>query len=121
MLKKSAKFSGVPGPLVVIVMDGVGLSDRREGNAVALANTPNLDMLMANYPNSAIKAHGVAVGLPSDDDMGNSEVGHNALGAGQIYNQGAKLVNAAIQTGSLFKGETWKRLVGNCVKNNSTL
>lgn len=121
MLKKSEKFNGVQGPLVVIVMDGVGLSDNKEGNAVALANKPNLDMLMANYPNTAIKTHGVAVGLPSDDDMGNSEVGHNALGSGQIYNQGAKLVNAAIQTGSMFKGETWKLLVSNCVKNNSTL
>lgn len=121
MLKKSAKFSGMQGPLAVIVMDGVGLSDHREGNAVALANTPNLDRLMANYPNTAIKAHGLAVGLPSDEDMGNSEVGHNALGSGQIYNQGAKLVNAAIQTGSLFRGETWKRLIGNCVRNHSTL
>jgi 2,3-bisphosphoglycerate-independent phosphoglycerate mutase len=121
MLKKSEKFDGVQGPLVVIIMDGVGLSDHREGNAVALANKPNLDLLMAHYPNTAIKAHGEAVGLPSDDDMGNSEVGHNALGSGQIYNQGAKLVNAAIRTGSLFKDETWKLLIRNCVKNNSTL
>jgi len=121
MLKKSSKFNGVQGPLVVIVMDGVGLSDNREGNAVALANKPELDMLMAKYPNTAIKAHGVAVGLPSDEDMGNSEVGHNALGSGQIYSQGAKLVNAAIKTGDMYKGDTWKLLVSNCIKNDSTM
>ena len=84
-------------PLVLVVMDGVGLTDKDNGNAVKHAYTPNLDALMATCPNTKIKAHGTAVGLPSDADMGNSEVGHNALGCGQIYSQGAKLVNESIE------------------------
>lgn len=121
MLKKSSRFEEVQGPLVLIVMDGVGLSDNKEGNAVALANAPTLKMLMAKYPNTAIKAHGVAVGLPSDEDMGNSEVGHNALGSGQIFNQGAKLVFQAIETKSIFRGKTWNLLKNNCVEHDSTM
>ncbi|MCL2669057.1 MAG: 2,3-bisphosphoglycerate-independent phosphoglycerate mutase, partial [Syntrophaceae bacterium] len=121
MLNKSSKFSRAEGPLLLVVMDGVGLSAHREGNAVTLANTSTLDRLFAHYPNRTLKAHGLAVGLPSDEDMGNSEVGHNALGSGQIYNQGAKLVNDAIQAGRIFEGETWKLLVANCIKNKSTL
>ena len=77
-LKKSEKFSGVKGPLLTIVMDGVGIAPDNGANAVAAAHTPTLDYLMANYPMLKIRAHGTAVGLPSDDDMGNSEVGHNA-------------------------------------------
>ncbi|MFI3284063.1 MAG: 2,3-bisphosphoglycerate-independent phosphoglycerate mutase [Erysipelotrichaceae bacterium] len=99
-------------PVVLVVMDGVGLTDKVDGNAVTNAYTPNLDKLMATCPNVAIKAHGLAVGLPSDDDMGNSEVGHNALGCGQVYSQGAKLVNESIASGSIYTSETWKELVG---------
>lgn len=101
-------------PVVLVVMDGVGISDNTLGNAVKNAYTPTLDGLMATCPNTAIKAHGLAVGLPSDGDMGNSEVGHNALGCGQIYSQGAKLVNESIETGDIFETETWKALVDNC-------
>ncbi|AMC93207.1 2,3-bisphosphoglycerate-independent phosphoglycerate mutase [Erysipelothrix larvae] len=97
-------------PVVLVVMDGVGLSSTVEGNAVLQAKTPTLDKLMAECPNITLKAHGHAVGLPTDDDMGNSEVGHNALGAGQIYSQGAKLVNESIEDGSLFESKTWKWL-----------
>ena len=100
-------------PIVLVVMDGIGLSDNLKGNAVANAYTPQLDHLMEKQPWCAIKAHGVAVGLPSDDDMGNSEVGHNALGCGQIYSQGAKLVNESIAKGTIFESETWKELVAN--------
>jgi len=107
--------------VVLIVMDGIGLSDNTLGNAVANANTPTLDGLMAQCAHTSLKAHGMAVGLPSDDDMGNSEVGHNALGCGQVYSQGAKLVNNSIETGAMYKSETWKLLVENAVKNNSTL
>ena len=113
-LKKSANFKGVQGPLVTIVMDGVGIAPENEGNAVYLASTPTLDMLMKNYPVVALKAHGTAVGLPSDDDMGNSEVGHNALGAGQVFAQGAKLVSNSIESGKMFNSETWKKLVASC-------
>ncbi|PWM45878.1 MAG: 2,3-bisphosphoglycerate-independent phosphoglycerate mutase [Clostridiales bacterium] len=107
--------------VVLIVMDGIGQNTSEYGNAVKAARTPTLDMLMDNYPNTFIKAHGTAVGLPSDEDMGNSEVGHNALGCGQVYSQGAKLVNESIETGAMFKSETWQELTGNCKNNNSTL
>ncbi|MEG2909513.1 MAG: 2,3-bisphosphoglycerate-independent phosphoglycerate mutase [Erysipelotrichaceae bacterium] len=103
-------------PVVLVVMDGVGLSANKLGNAVENAYTPTLDHLLADYPNTSINAHGLAVGLPSDDDMGNSEVGHNALGCGQIYAQGAKLVNESIETGDIFQSETWHALVNNCKK-----
>ncbi len=121
MLVKSKRFTGVEGPLVVVVMDGIALSQNTVGNAVAQAYTPTLDYLMANYPWLRLKAHGTAVGLPSDDDMGNSEVGHNAIGAGQVYSQGAKLVSEAIANGSLFNGKAWKEVTENCRANNSVL
>lgn len=101
-------------PVVLVVMDGVGISDSEFGNAVKKAYTPTLDNLWENCPHTEIKAHGLAVGLPSDEDMGNSEVGHNALGCGQIYSQGAKLVNESIESGDIFTSETWKKLVENC-------
>ena len=120
-LNKSTKFEGVKGPLLTIVMDGVGLAPDNGANAVAAAHTPTLDRLMKDYPMVAIKAHGTAVGLPSDDDMGNSEVGHNALGSGQVFAQGAKLVSQSIETGKIFSSETWQTIVGGVKTNNSTL
>ena len=98
-------------PVILVVMDGVGESSEELGNMVMKATTPTLDALKANDPFRIIKAHGTAVGLPSDDDMGNSEVGHNALGCGQIYSQGAKLVNESIESGKIYASETWKNLV----------
>ncbi len=100
-------------PIVLVIMDGVGKGDGGAGDAVALAKTPTLDNLMATCPNTYLKAHGTAVGLPSDDDMGNSEVGHNALGCGQVYSQGAKLVGESIENGTLFQSKTWTDLVEN--------
>nr|MBE6545268.1 2,3-bisphosphoglycerate-independent phosphoglycerate mutase [Oscillospiraceae bacterium] len=120
-LNKSTKFEGVKGPLLTIVMDGVGIAPDNGANAVAAAHTPTLDRLMKSYPTVAIKAHGTAVGLPSDDDMGNSEVGHNALGSGQVFAQGAKLVSQSIESGKLFTSETWQTLIGGVKNNNSTL
>ncbi len=120
-LKKSTKFKGVEGPLLTIVMDGVGLAPDNGANAVAAAHTPTLDMLMSKYPMLAIKAHGTAVGLPSDDDMGNSEVGHNALGSGQVFAQGAKLVSQSIESGKIFTSDTWHALISNVKSNASTL
>lgn len=105
-------------PIVLVIMDGVGRGDGGSGDAVKLANTPNLDRLFATCPYTWLKAHGTAVGLPSDEDMGNSEVGHNALGCGQVYSQGAKLVEESIENGTLFQSETWKHLVANCVDND---
>lgn len=108
-------------PVLLVVMDGVGFSKTGLGDAVSLANTPTLDYLLANYPNVKLKAHGTAVGLPSDDDMGNSEVGHNALGCGQVYSQGAKLVNESIESGKMYESKAWKEVVENVVNNDSTL
>ena len=119
-LKKST-FEGVKGPVLTIVMDGVGIAPAIESNAVAAAYTPTLDMLMEKYPTVKLKAHGTAVGLPSDDDMGNSEVGHNALGAGQVFAQGAKLVSQSIESGKMFANNTWRELITNVLNNNSTL
>ncbi|MCK4413251.1 MAG: 2,3-bisphosphoglycerate-independent phosphoglycerate mutase [Candidatus Eisenbacteria sp.] len=120
-LKSHNRFTPRPAPLLIVVMDGIGLGPGDEGDAVALARTPVLDWLRANCPWIRLKAHGTAVGLPSDKDMGNSEVGHNALGAGRVFDQGAKLVNAAIESGSLFEGETWKNLIARCRDGQSAL
>ena len=100
-------------PIVLVIMDGVGKGDGGSGDAVTVAKTPTLDHLLATCPHTYLKAHGTAVGLPSDEDMGNSEVGHNALGCGQVYSQGAKLVGESIENGKLFASETWKDLVAN--------
>lgn len=101
-------------PVVLVIMDGIGVSTYEYGNAVIAARTPTLDALMNEGLHTTLKAHGTAVGLPSDDDMGNSEVGHNALGSGQVYSQGAKLVNESIAAGSMFASQTWRGLIENC-------
>jgi len=108
-------------PIVLVIMDGIGINEDEYGNAVKAASKPTLDMLMSHSPYAVIKAHGTAVGLPSDEDMGNSEVGHNALGCGQVYSQGAKLVNESIGNGKMYSSETWRKVVGNCAANGSAL
>ena len=118
-LEKTA-FAGVQGPVLTIVMDGVGLTAEGETNAVSRAYMPNLKRIMASYPTVKLKAHGTAVGLPSDDDMGNSEVGHNALGSGQVFAQGAKLVSQSIESGKMFASSAWKEIVAN-VQDSGTL
>ena len=108
-------------PIVLVIMDGVGRGDGGSGDAVKLAKTPTLDMLLEHYPHTWLKAHGTAVGLPTDDDMGNSEVGHNALGCGQVYSQGAKLVEESIASGQLFQSKTWTDLISNCLSQDKAL
>ena len=108
-------------PVLTVVMDGVGIAPAGEANAVSLARTPNLDRLMKDYPMISLKAHGTAVGLPSDDDMGNSEVGHNALGSGQVFAQGAKLVSQSIESGKIFASETWALLTNGVKASNGAL
>lgn len=110
-----------PGPVVLVVLDGVGISENKDGNAVAAANMPVFNSLMKSKFFRLLKAHGTAVGMPSDDDMGNSEVGHNALGAGRIFAQGAKRVNQAIADGSIYQSETWKKLIDQAKTHNSVL
>jgi 2,3-bisphosphoglycerate-independent phosphoglycerate mutase len=120
-LEKNADNKGRRGPVVLLIMDGVGYGKYADGDAVRAACTPVLDKLRAVCPNTSLKAHGTAVGLPCDDDMGNSEVGHNAIGCGRVLDQGAKLVGEAISSGRLFEGKAWRELSENCVKNNSVL
>lgn len=120
-LLKFKDFSGIKGPVVTIVLDGIGVSSSTVGNAVRNAYTPTLDRLFALYPNTTLKAHGVAVGMPSDEDMGNSEVGHNAIGSGQVYNQGAALVAGAIASGAIFDGQSWREITENVRNHHSTL
>lgn len=118
-LKKLKNFHGRTGPLLLIIMDGVGIGKKYDGNAVYKANTPVLDNLFQSKLYTQLKAHGSAVGLPSDDDMGNSEVGHNAIGAGRVFAQGAKLVNASIKSGEIFKSDIWKNVVGQGHKDRT--
>mgnify|MGYP006277252731 CR=1 FL=1 len=120
-LKKSQSFSKRPGPVVLAILDGVGYGKHEEGDAVRSACTPTLDMLHQTCPNTKLKAHGTAVGLPSDGDMGNSEVGHNAIGAGRVFEQGARLVNSSIESGAMFAGKAWQELTSNCRDNDSAL
>ena len=111
MLQKLSAFSGVQGPIVVVVMDGYGIPRQSVGSAIEAARKPTLERLFAQYPNIVLRAHGTAVGMPSDDDMGNSEVGHNAIGAGQVYAQGAALVAGAIADGAIWRGDAWQQIV----------
>lgn len=119
-LKKNPNFNKRRGPVVLMIMDGVGIGKYKEGDAVLDSPTPFLHKLMATMPCIQLKAHGTAVGLPSDEDMGNSEVGHNAIGCGRVFAQGAKLVSEAISSGKMFEGETWKQVVAQ-VKGGTTL
>lgn len=110
-LKKLTNFEPRKGPVLLVVMDGVGFGKRDESDGVFLAKTPNLDKILELPNKTRLKAHGTAVGLPTDDDMGNSEVGHNALGAGRIFDQGAKLVDKSIKSGEIFKTENWNKII----------
>ncbi len=120
LIKKKA-FKGRKGPLLLIIMDGVGFGKYKEGDGFAAATTEVLDELMETSPWVKLKAHGTAVGLPSDADMGNSEVGHNAIGCGRVFDQGAKLVEKSIATGAMFEGAVWKKLVSNVKQSGGTL
>jgi 2,3-bisphosphoglycerate-independent phosphoglycerate mutase len=120
-LKPLSNYKAPKGPVVLVIMDGVGVGKYEEGDYVRAATTPNMKWLQANSVYTTLKAHGTAVGMPSDEDMGNSEIGHNAIGCGRVFDQGASLVNKAIASRSLFEGATWKELVQNCLEHNSAL
>ena len=109
-LNRLTSFHGRKGPLLFIIMDGMGLGRMDESNALFTAHTPALDRLFSSRFFWRLQAHGTAVGLPTDKDMGNSEVGHNALGAGRVFDQGALLVNRAIETGRIYESETWNAI-----------
>ncbi|KAJ6844256.1 2,3-bisphosphoglycerate-independent phosphoglycerate mutase [Iris pallida] len=93
--------------IAVVVLDGWGEANPDKYNCIHVADTPTMDSLKKGAPDRwrLVRAHGTAVGLPTEDDMGNSEVGHNALGAGRIYAQGAKLVDLALASGKIYEGE----------------
>ena len=120
-LEKSTSFSTPRGPVVLAIMDGTGIGKYAEGDFVASAFKPNWEWLKKNALYTELKAHGTAVGMPSDEDMGNSEVGHNAIGAGRVFSQGASLVENAINSRALFEGATWKELIANAQQNQSQL
>lgn len=107
------------GPVMVCILDGWGVNVEDQYNAVFSAETPCTDALRA-VPGRyrSVKAHGTAVGLPSDADMGNSEVGHNALGSGQVVDQGARLVDIALETGKMYEGAGWK-LISEAFPSNT--
>lgn len=120
-LAKNPNWKGRRGPVVLVIMDGVGYGKYEEGDAVKASRMKYLDWFTKNCPHTQLKAHGTAVGLPTDDDMGNSEVGHNAMGCGRVFAQGAKLVAESIKSGLMYDGETWKKLIKNVKDKNSSL
>ncbi len=120
-LSRNEKIPQPEGPVVLIIMDGVGIGNGDAGDMVAKATTPNLDWLAENSLAIQLKAHGRAVGMPSDSDMGNSEVGHNAIGAGRVFDQGALLVKNAIDSGAMFTGDNWKHLVAGAKDDDGAL
>ena len=120
-LERNKNWKGRRGPVVLVIMDGVGYGKYADGDAVKASRMANLDWLTANSPHTQLKAHGTAVGLPSDADMGNSEVGHNAMGCGRVFAQGAKLVSGAIASGAMFEGATWKKLIANVKASGGAL
>ena len=107
-------------PTVLMILDGYGLNEKKEANAVAMANTPVMDKLMAEYPFVKGNASGMAVGLP-EGQMGNSEVGHLNMGAGRIVYQELTRITKEIQDGDFFKNEALLKAVKNCKENNSDL
>jgi len=120
-LKRNPLWKGRRGPVVLLIMDGVGYGKYKEGDAVAGARMDAFNRLRAECPATALAAHGRAVGLPSDEDMGNSEVGHNAMGCGRVVAQGAALIQNALQSGSIWTGAAWKKLTGNIRAGGGTL
>ena len=105
---------------MLVIMDGVGLNENEMGNAVKLANTPNLDKLMAKYPNATLDASGEAVGLPQGQ-MGNSEVGHMSIGAGRVIYQDLMVITKKIESGEFFKNPALLEAIENVKRNNSKL
>ncbi|KAM7257700.1 hypothetical protein ACFE04_013441 [Oxalis oulophora] len=106
--------------IAVVVLDGWGEANPDQYNCIHVAETPSMDSLKKGAPKTwrLVRAHGTAVGLPTEDDMGNSEVGHNALGAGRIYAQGAKLVDLALASGKIYDGEGFN-YIKECFDKNT--
>src|SRR5260221_11307636 len=112
--------AGRPRPFVLIVMDGWGINPRKEGNAIALARTSNIDKLAGQWPHTAVKTSGEAVGLP-EGQMGNSEVGHQNIGAGKRVLRGYTRVNETIKDGPFFQNPPLLKAIEHVKKNSSRL
>ena len=108
------------GLIMLMILDGFGETNHVEGNAIKEANTPNIDYLLKNYPNTLINASGEAVGLP-EGQMGNSEVGHTNIGAGRIVYQELTRITKSIEDGSFNEIKELNDAIDNCVKNNTNL
>ena len=109
-----------PRPFVLIIMDGWGINPRKEGNAIALAHTPNIDALAQKWPHTAVRTSGAAVGLP-DGQMGNSEVGHQNIGAGKRVLQDYTRVSESIQDGSFFQNPALLKAIAHVKSHSSQL
>lgn len=107
-------------PVMLMILDGFGIAEKSEGNAVALANKPNFDRLLKEYPNTQLQASGMAVGLP-EGQMGNSEVGHLNIGAGRIVYQELTRITKAIEDGDFFENEALMKAMKNAKENNASL
>lgn len=123
-LKKSPQYQGVQGPLLLIILDGIGLyrgsAEGYPGNAFEQAHPQTLlRFIQHSKISTKLKAHGTAVGMPTDADQGNSEVGHNALGAGRVFSQGAKLVDEAIASRRIFQSSAWREIIENARTNKN--
>lgn len=112
-------FPRQDGATLLVIMDGVGIAPPGPANAVSLARTPALDSLMESRLYAQLHAHGTHVGLPSDNEMGNSEVGHNTLGGGRVFAQGAKLVLRAFADGAIFRGDVWREVESRGARGGS--
>ena len=108
------------GPILLVILDGVGLRQNRYGNAVLQAHTEFIDQLFEKYPWVSLEASGEAVGILKGQ-MGNSEVGHNALGAGQIIKQGIAKIEDDFQTGAIWQSVAWRGAIANVKEHSSTL
>ena len=106
--------------VLLCILDGVGISDRKEGNAFYNANTPMIDSLINKYSNKNIDASGNSVGLP-DGQMGNSEVGHLTLGTGRVIFQSLELINQSIKNNDFFSNESFINAINHAKNNNSKL
>ena len=107
-------------PVMLMILDGFGIAEKSEGNAVALANKPNFDRLVKEYPNTQLQASGMAVGLP-EGQMGNSEVGHLNIGAGRIVYQELTRITKSIEDGDFFENEALMKAMKNAKENNASL
>lgn len=107
-------------PVMLMILDGFGVTDRIEGNAVIAAKKPNYDMLLNNFPNTKLKASGLSVGLP-EGQMGNSEVGHLNIGAGRIIYQELTRISKDIKEGKFFENEVINKAMNEALKNDSCL